>query len=599
MTLPHACVSTAVRPWRALWVATCAMLALCALWVPVQAAAVGAPLALKPGMQVVDAWSAIGVLADDSHQLSVSEVLRQPGTFQPPAHSGGSLGVRKEAVWLRIPLTVVEAPRSPWIVNIDYSSLLEVDIYLTHGGQVLQHAPLGYLRPRGESSAGSRTPAMALNLEPGKSYEVLIRVRTLGPLILPITLSETPYRMERALREQMLQGLLNGLALWLLLYSLTQWAGQRDRLFAYYAMVVLGSTLFSLQFFGIGAQFLWPGNVWMEGHGAIAGGLLALTGSFLFLEHALGDGAPRSRYARSMRAGAAVAAVAAVAFVMDLLSVRAATALMSLLGVLPTVLSMPVALRRARRAEPIGTTLLVAWTAYGVAAGVMVALVRGWLPVNFWTLHSFQIGATLDMLLFLRVLGLRAQATQAAAQIALNERDTMHSLAHTDSLTGLHNRRGLERALHAALMQREEKHTGGRIPHGPRRLQTGERLAWTRRGGRAAGGRGASLESDTRRHADLVARLGGDEFIVMARNLEAPDQAQALGHQLLHAFEQPFELNGLRLQVGLTIGYALAPLDHDDPQELIRLADAAMYAGKQSGKRTVRRNPGELALSSV
>ena len=599
MTLPHACVSTAVRRWRALWVTTCAMLALCALWVPVQAAAVGAPLALKPGMQVVDAWSAIGVLADDSHQLSVSEVLRQPGTFQPPAHSGGSLGVRKEAVWLRIPLTVVEAPRSPWIVNIDYSSLLEVDIYLAHGGQVLQHAPLGYLRPRGESSAGSRTPAMALNLEPGKSYEVLIRVRTLGPLILPITLSETPYRMERALREQMLQGLLNGLALWLLLYSLTQWAGQRDRLFAYYAMVVLGSTLFSLQFFGIGAQFLWPGNVWMEGHGAIAGGLLALTGSFLFLEHALGDGAPRSRYARSMRAGAAVAAVAAVAFVLDLLSVRAATALMSLLGVLPTVLSMPVALRRARRAEPIGTTLLVAWTAYGVAAGVMVALVRGWLPVNFWTLHSFQIGATLDMLLFLRVLGLRAQATQAAAQIALNERDTMHSLAHTDSLTGLHNRRGLERALHAALMQREEKHLvavflmdldGFKPVNDSHGHDVGDELL-------VAVGR--RLESNTRRHADLVARLGGDEFIVMARNLEAPDQAQALGHQLLHAFEQPFELNGLRLQVGLTIGYALAPLDHDDPQELIRLADAAMYAGKQSGKRTVRRNPGELALSSV
>jgi len=39
-------------------------------------------------------------------------------------------------------------------------------------------------------------------------------------------------------------------------------------------------------------------------------------------------------------------------------------------------------------------------------------------------------------------------------------------------------------------------------------------------------------------------------------------------------------------------------VDGDDPQHLIRLADAAMYAGKQSGKQSIRRNQGELALSS-
>ena len=42
--------------------------------------------------------------------------------------------------------------------------------------------------------------------------------------------------------------------------------------------------------------------------------------------------------------------------------------------------------------------------------------------------------------------------------------------------------------------------------------------------------------------------------------------------------------------MGLTIGYALAPLDSEDPQGLVRLADAAMYAGKQGGKGTLRLN---------
>jgi GGDEF domain-containing protein len=41
--------------------------------------------------------------------------------------------------------------------------------------------------------------------------------------------------------------------------------------------------------------------------------------------------------------------------------------------------------------------------------------------------------------------------------------------------------------------------------------------------------------------------------------------------------------------VGLTIGYALAPMDGITADELIKRADAAMYAGKQAGRRRVQR----------
>lgn len=44
------------------------------------------------------------------------------------------------------------------------------------------------------------------------------------------------------------------------------------------------------------------------------------------------------------------------------------------------------------------------------------------MPVNFWTLHSFQFGATLlDMLLFMRVLGLRTKALRLEALDASRE----------------------------------------------------------------------------------------------------------------------------------------------------------------------------------
>ena len=556
------------------------------------------PLVLSPDRQSLDAWSVITLQADASRELTASDMLRRLDRFAEPARRGGSIGTHKEAMWLRIPLAVPETPTHQWIVNLDYGALQEVDIYLTSQGQVLQQALLGYLRAPGKTAGASRTPGLALNLQAGQAYDVLVRVRTAGPMILPITLSEAPYRLKMALREQMLQGLLNGLAFWLLLYSVLQWVGQRDRLFACYALVVLGSAGFSLQFFGIGVQFLWPGSVWMEMHGAIIFGLVALVGSFLFLRQAMAGDAPHSRYARTMQGGAALTALVCLAFVFDLLSVKAATLFMSVFGMVPTLLSLPAALRQARRKDPIGATLLVAWTVYGAAALLMAALVQGWVPVNFWTLHAFQFGATVDMLLFLRVLGLRSEALRKATLDALSERDAMRSLAHTDPLTGLPNRRGMQIALNSALQQCAPDRMvavflldldGFKPVNDTHGHDVGDDLLV------AVGKR---LRDSMRRQSDVVARPGGDEFIILAPELTRPEQAREIGEGLLQAFREPFTLRNLRVSVGLTIGYVLAPFDGRDVRELISKADAAMYRGKQTGKHCLLRGDSPVALAS-
>lgn len=582
------------RRWRAhCGVAATLLCLLVPMALPLGAQA-ASPLVLSQERPQVDAWEAVTLKADPTYQLSVQDMLSQLRAFEAPAHRGGSIGVHKAAMWLHIPIVAPEAPRPPpWVVNIGYSSL-QAELYLASGGKVLQQVRKKH---GNQTQLSSRTPAMALDLQPGQRYDLLIRVQATGPLILPITVSEMPVYLRQSLGEQLLQGLINGLALCLLAYSLVQWVTQRDRMFAFYALVVLGSAGFSMQFFGIGPQYLWPDNPWMDRYSGPAAGLMALVGSFLFLGHMLADSTQKSRYARTMRAGAAITAAVCGALLLGWLSVPIAIAFMSLAGPLPSIISLPAAITRVRQKDPIGVTLLLAWIAFGVAAGVMVCLVQGWVPANFWTLHSFQFGATLDMLLFFRVLGLRAQATKAQAQEAMRERDLMQSLANTDPLTGLSNRRGLQHALHAALAHCSPQRLvalylmdldGFKPVNDSHGHDVGDDLLV------AVGQR---LQASVRQQTDLVARLGGDEFIIMACHLETPQQAEDLGRALLQSVDQPFCLGNLRLKVGLTIGYALAPLDSDDPQGLIRLADAAMYAGKQGGKRSIRRNTGTLALA--
>ena len=70
-----------------------------------------------------------------------------------------------------------------------------------------------------------------------------------------------------------------------------------------------------------------------------------------------------------------------------------------------------------------------------------------------------------------------------------------------------------------------------------------------------------------------------------------------MGAKLLEAFAQPFDVSGQTCRVGLTAGFAVAPLDGTDAAALIKQADAAMYAGKQAGRHCVRR--GTAALSGA
>lgn len=88
------------------------------------------------------------------------------------------------------------------------------------------------------------------------------------------------------------------------------------------------------------------------------------------------------------------------------------------------------------------------------------------------------------------------------------------------------------------------------------------------------------------READFIARLGGDEFVVVLEDLEAGrelSQLDAALERLHRAVERPFELGGATVaSIDMTMGVALYPGDGDEPELLLRKADAAMYQAKQT-----------------
>ena len=81
----------------------------------------------------------------------------------------------------------------------------------------------------------------------------------------------------------------------------------------------------------------------------------------------------------------------------------------------------------------------------------------------------------------------------------------------------------------------------------------------------------------------LVARLGGDEFALL---LPCPGEVEAvaLADRLIAAIRAPYAIDGVQVEIGVSIGIALAPRDAQAPQSLLGRADLALYRAKAGGK---------------
>ena len=90
-------------------------------------------------------------------------------------------------------------------------------------------------------------------------------------------------------------------------------------------------------------------------------------------------------------------------------------------------------------------------------------------------------------------------------------------------------------------------------------------------------------------NANSVARLGGDEFTILLTDVSEPSIIEAVAQRILETMRKPFSFSGHELFVTASIGLAAYPADGSDVDTLLRKADIAMYAVKDSGRNGVLR----------
>jgi diguanylate cyclase (GGDEF)-like protein/PAS domain S-box-containing protein len=81
-----------------------------------------------------------------------------------------------------------------------------------------------------------------------------------------------------------------------------------------------------------------------------------------------------------------------------------------------------------------------------------------------------------------------------------------------------------------------------------------------------------------------VARLGGDEFTVLLDDIKDPADAKRAAERLMKALTEPFMLGGKEIFTSVSIGIALGNAAYEQPEDILRDADTAMYRAKSLGK---------------
>ncbi|MDX1394077.1 MAG: EAL domain-containing protein [Gemmatimonadota bacterium] len=89
--------------------------------------------------------------------------------------------------------------------------------------------------------------------------------------------------------------------------------------------------------------------------------------------------------------------------------------------------------------------------------------------------------------------------------------------------------------------------------------------------------------TDVLRDGDTVARLGGDEFGVLLEYGISQDDAEIVAQRILDAIEPPFTFSGQEMYVSASVGIAFSSPEVEDPEDLLRYADVAMYRAKSEG----------------
>ena len=470
------------------------------------------------------------------------------------------------------------------VVRPSFSIILDyVDLYVPTRDGTYEHFSSGAKVSARPLEPKSRFFVFQLPPEAFAGAPCYLRIASTTDVEVGLDLETSVGFFQRETREYVVYGLLYGILVAMILYSVFLLFSLRDRAYLYYILYLLsaGLWIFFVQghakmILGQKPQFdqkmLW---FWV---GAM------ITWGALFTEHflKLKDGSRGLFYLFAVVAvlGAAVS-VGALLGLDDM-----AFVLSHYLGVVLPVLVIVAAVVRIVQRLPSATYFLIAW--FFLALGDFSFSLMGLkiLPLTFWTTNGMALGMAAQSLFLSMALTDRLRQLEAEKERLESTQSHYLELSLTDPLTGLRNKRFLTTQLDLAVVGAHHtksnlalmlldlddfKHINDTMGH-----SVGDAVLATL---------ARSMRSCTR-ESDSLCRFGGDEFVIVlpgVTEITAFNVAERIRNRFYKDWSESSGEKEGQGQVSVSIG-VVRLRENETAQQLLMRADAAMYEAKRLGK---------------
>lgn len=564
-------------------------------------------------------------IEDPTRALTIGDVSApaMADQFRNAASRGSDInfGYSGSAFWLALPVVVGADAPTRWVMEFAFPSLDRVEVYVPRRGGGFEKMVAGDTLPFSTRPYPHRNLSFPLEFERGTRSVIYARVTSEGTLTIPVTLWQ---RAALHLESQISYALLSlyyGMVLAMLFYSLMLYFAVRDTTFLAFVGMSLAMLVAQSSFNGMAQQFLWP-ELPALGNIAFPAGL-ALIGFFGAIYTRIFLGTPGCFPRIDKVLIAFVTVFGFIGFAAPLLLPYSLMAqLDSIAGILFCVFLAWVGIYCHFKGVPSARYFLAAGIMVMVGAAIYSMRNFGWIPTTNFTTYAFQVGSAFELLLSFaqvdKINAMRLEKDRLTAESLKAKESVMDDLKRSaDALEHRVSERTHELETANAELRKKEQQLQYLAQHDPltglanRTLlddRIAQAMARSRRSGREIAILVADLDgfkavNDVQGHVvgdlvlamiaarfaecvrttDTVARMGGDEFVIVVEDLHERADAERIAEKFIAAARKPADLASGQVQIGISIGIAYFPAHGEDTLQLIRHADAAMYAAKTKG----------------
>lgn len=379
--------------------------------------ALSAAIKLSQDIDHLKLGTSLEILEDKDGELTIHDFLKNDFTdrFIKSSDEEPKMGYTTSTFWTRFQVENPEHHSKEMYLEIAYQHLDEIELYTPDKNNRYIMHQAGFKYNFENRQILHRNFVFKINLNRGiNTYYVKIRSSSL--VKFPMVLQTPEYFSKAIVLEYLLLGLYYGILIVMVLYNLFVFFSVRDISYLYYILYIVSFIFFTLALTGVGFQYIWPHSLWWA---KISTPFFIFMGIFLIGQFI--------RTFLDLKKLAPIAEVMVVlmmiwSFAGMIITVTMDYSFATRLSAITTVTAVfnyfIVGIISAIKGNRTAKFYLLAWTLYLTGCSLLGLQYAGYLPSNFITQYSVQIGSAAEVILLSFALGDRINILQEEKETA-------------------------------------------------------------------------------------------------------------------------------------------------------------------------------------